>query len=130
MMLGTPSRMRVLVSRLIFTSDVSGTCLTRTMMFMYLSPNEGGYARLPLLASDSCLLTSCGLFRPCCFLYHVEADHGALDLVGSLIDLQDLRVAHHFFDRIFLHIARAAHHLDRVDGYFHQIGRASCRERV
>jgi hypothetical protein len=34
--------MRVFVSRLIFTSEVSGTCFTRTMMFMNnVSPKIG-----------------------------------------------------------------------------------------
>jgi len=42
-------------------------------------------------------------------------DH-ALDLVGALVDLGDLGVAHHAFDRVVVHVAVAAEELHRVGG--------------
>src|SRR5512136_2068418 len=90
----TPSRTRVLVSGLIRTFVVSGTCLMQTTIF---TP--------PAL-----------LLPPDRFLDQVHRDHLALDLVGALVDLGDLRVAHHLFDRVLLHVAVAAEHLHRVRG--------------
>src|SRR6516225_427125 len=45
-------------------------------------------------------------------------DH-ALDLVGALVDLGDLRVAHHALDREVVHVAVAAEQLYRVGGHRH-----------
>src|SRR6476661_7123218 len=40
-------------------------------------------------------------------------DHQALDLVGALVDLGDLGVAHHPLDRILADVAISAEDLDR-----------------
>ena len=42
------------------------------------------------------------------------ADHQPLDLVGTLVDLRDLGVAHVLFDRIVLAVAVAAEQLHGV----------------
>src|SRR6478672_11775328 len=43
--------------------------------------------------------------------------HDPLDLVGALVDLGDLRVAHHPLDRVVAGEAVAAEHLHGVDGH-------------
>ena len=43
-----------------------------------------------------------------------------LDLVGALVDLQHLRVAHHPLGREVLQVAVAAQHLDRLGGDAHR----------
>src|SRR4051794_41617739 len=43
---------------------------------------------------------------------HRAGDHEPLDLVRALVDLRDLRVAHHPLDRILVHVAVAAEDLD------------------
>src|SRR3954452_4999793 len=48
-------------------------------------------------------------------LAHGAGDHEALDLVGALVDLRDLRVAHHPLDGVLVHVAVAAEHLDGLD---------------
>ena len=65
-------------------------------------------------------------------------DHQALDLVRALVDLRDLRVAHHPLDRVLVHVAVAAEHLDGLDRDRHrgvggeQLGhrRCTCRGRA
>ncbi len=47
-------------------------------------------------------------------------DDIALNLVRSLINLGDFRVAHHLLDRIFAHIAIAAENLNSIGGNFHR----------
>src|SRR5262245_53091468 len=48
------------------------------------------------------------------FLDHLAGDHESLNLVRALVDLRDLRVAHHPLDRILLHVAVATEDLDCV----------------
>ena len=60
------------------------------------------------------------LLPPDRFLDQVHRDHLALDLVGALVDLGDLRVAHHLLDRVLLHVAVAAEDLHRVRGDAHR----------
>src|SRR3954471_5582258 len=50
---------------------------------------------------------------------HRAGDHEPLDLVRALVDLGDLRVAHHPLDRILVHVAVAAEDLDRLDRHRH-----------
>src|SRR4051812_19129057 len=45
---------------------------------------------------------------------HRPGDHEALDLVGALVDLGDLGVAHHALDRVLVHVPVAAEHLHRL----------------
>src|SRR5215213_3151867 len=47
-------------------------------------------------------------------------DHEPLDLRGALVDLEELRVAHELLDRIFLHVAVAAEHLNSVGRDLHR----------
>ena len=57
-------------------------------------------------------------------------DHEALDLVRALVDLGDLRVAHHALDRVLVDVAVAAEHLDRLDGHRHRgVGGEQLRHR-
>src|SRR3954471_14040375 len=51
---------------------------------------------------------------------HRAGDHEALDLVRALVDLRDLRVAHHALDGVLVDVAVAAEHLDRLDGHRHR----------
>src|SRR5204862_2895647 len=61
---------------------------------------------------------------------HRPRDHDALDLVGALVDLRDLRVAHHALDRVFLDVAVAAEDLDRVGRDLHRdVGAVELRHR-
>ena len=51
-------------------------------------------------------------------------DHHALHLVGALVDLGDLGVAHHPLDREVLRVAGPAEQLDGVRGHLHgDVGR-------
>ena len=45
--------------------------------------------------------------------------HQPLDLVGALVDLRDLGVAHHPLDGVLVDVAVAAQHLDGVGGHLH-----------
>src|SRR4051794_12899943 len=57
-------------------------------------------------------------------------DHEALDLIGPLVDLRDLRVAHVALDRILGHVAVAAEDLDGLDGHRHRrVGREQLGHR-
>src|SRR3954451_2041635 len=47
-------------------------------------------------------------------------DHEALDLVGALVDLRDLGVAHVALDRVLGHVAVAAEYLHGLDGHRHR----------
>src|SRR5205085_7390242 len=47
-------------------------------------------------------------------LDHLARDHQSLDLVRALVDLRDLRVAHHPLDRVLADVAVAAEDLDRL----------------
>src|SRR3954468_9634214 len=60
-------------------------------------------------ASDAALLS-----------LHLAGDHDALDLVGSLVDLRDLRVAHHALHRVLGHVSVPPEHLDGLDGHLHR----------
>src|SRR4051812_46969818 len=53
-------------------------------------------------------------------LAHGAGDHEALDLVGALVDLRDLRVAHHALDRVLVHVAVAAENLNGLDRHVHR----------
>src|SRR5215207_5223249 len=46
----------------------------------------------------------------------VSGDDDALDLRGSLVDLEELGVAHQLLDRVLLRVAVAAEDLHRVGG--------------
>src|SRR5215207_5811952 len=46
--------------------------------------------------------------------------HDPLDLVGALVDLRDLRVAHHPLERVLLHVAVAAEDLNALDRDVHR----------
>src|ERR1022692_1480539 len=46
-------------------------------------------------------------------------DDDALDLLRALVDLRDLRIAHHALDRVFGHVAVAAEQLHRVGRHLH-----------
>src|SRR4051794_27607924 len=52
---------------------------------------------------------------------HRPGDDDALDLVGALVDLRDLGVAHVALDRVLLDVAVAAEHLDGLDGDAHRV---------
>src|SRR4051794_11107162 len=52
---------------------------------------------------------------------HRPRDDDALDLVGALVDLGDLGVAHVALDRILLDVAVAAEDLDGLDGDAHRV---------
>src|SRR5688500_616562 len=57
-------------------------------------------------------------------------DHEPLDLRGSLVDLEQLRVAHQLLDRVLLHVAVAAEDLDGVGRHLHRrVGREALGER-
>src|SRR5688572_5105252 len=49
-------------------------------------------------------------------LKELAGDDEALDLLRALVELRDLRVAHHALDRVLGDIAVSAQHLDRVGG--------------
>src|SRR5215468_2516134 len=50
---------------------------------------------------------------------HLAGDHEALDLVRALVDLRDLRVAHHALDGVLLDVAVPAEDLHRVRRHRH-----------
>src|SRR3954447_18296560 len=52
---------------------------------------------------------------------HRAGDHEALDLVRALVDLGDLRVAHHPLDGVLVDVAVSAKHLDGLDGHAHRV---------
>src|SRR3954454_564619 len=51
---------------------------------------------------------------------HRAGDHDALDLVRALVDLGDLRVAHHPLHRVLVDVAVAAEDLHRLDRHGHR----------
>src|ERR671933_2080724 len=55
--------------------------------------------------------------RPC--PQYTAGDDEALDLLGALVDLRDLGVAHVALSRVLLDVAVAAKELQRVDGDSH-----------
>src|SRR6202035_1736219 len=57
-------------------------------------------------------------------LFERAGDHETLDLVGALVDLCDLGVAHHPLYRVLLDITVAAQDLNRLDGHGHRRVRA------
>src|SRR2546429_7241394 len=57
---------------------------------------------------------------PSSALEQVAGDDHPLDLVRPLVDLGDLRVAHHALHRVLAHVAVASEHLDRVGGDLHR----------
>src|SRR5205085_7806371 len=63
-------------------------------------------------------------------LPHRAGDHDPLDLVGALVDLGDLGVAHHALDRVLVDVAVAAEHLDGLDRDVHRrVGGEQLRHR-
>ena len=61
---------------------------------------------------------------------HLAGDHEPLDLVRALVDLGDLRVAHHPLDRVLLHVPVPAEHLDGVGRHRHRgVGAEELRDR-
>ena len=46
----------------------------------------------------------------------LSADDEFLNLVSSLVDLEDFGIPHQFLDRVVLVVAISAEHLDRVAG--------------
>ena len=62
--------------------------------------------------------------------HHLAGDHEPLDLVRPLVDLGDLRVAHHPLDRVLLHVAVAAEDLHGVRRHGHRgVGAEELRHR-
>src|ERR1051325_8054645 len=55
-------------------------------------------------------------------LRHLARDHEPLDLLGALVDLRDLRVAHEALDGIFLDVAVAAEDLHGLRRALHPDG--------
>ena len=53
-------------------------------------------------------------------LQHLARDHEALDLVRALVDLRDLRVAHHALDRVLLDVPVAAEDLHGLGRHPHR----------
>ena len=53
------------------------------------------------------------------FLEQIGSHDSTLNLVGSLINLQDLGIAHHLLYRIFFHIAISTQDLNGISGHFH-----------
>src|SRR5580765_2131475 len=63
-------------------------------------------------------------------LDHLARDHEPLDLVRALVDLRDLRVAHHPLDRVLLDVAVTAEDLHRVGRDLHRrVGAVELRHR-
>src|SRR3954453_19838617 len=61
-------------------------------------------------------------------LEEAPCDHHALHLVGALVDLGDLGVAHHALHREVLRVTGPAEELDRVRGHLHgDVGRERLR---
>src|SRR3954451_10357103 len=61
---------------------------------------------------------------------HRPGDDEPLDLVRALVDLRDLRSAHHPLDRILVDVAVAAEDLHRLDRHRHRrVGREQLRHR-
>src|SRR5699024_7213520 len=75
--------------------EVSGTCFTQTIAFMFSIPP------IFLLAEN------------------VAGDNDALDLTRALVDLGDLGIAHHALNRVILGVAVAAVDLDCLGGDLH-----------
>src|SRR5215471_21458580 len=82
---------------------------------------------LPLTPLGKVLLS--GAFKPE-LMPQVASDNESLYLIGSLVDLADLGVAHHTLNRELFHISVAAQNLDGVVGHFHgNIGSIGLRDR-
>src|SRR6266516_6462086 len=63
-------------------------------------------------------------------LQELSCQHNALDLVGPLVYLSELRIPHHPLDRVVLDIPVPAEQLNRVRGYLHRrIGREAFARR-
>src|SRR3954465_11711308 len=81
-------------------------------------------------ASDGASLRDTGQKRGALLLDHLARDHEPLDLVRALVDLRDLRVAHHPLDGILLDVAVAAEDLHRVGRDLHRhVGAVELRHR-
>src|SRR5262249_9434702 len=83
-------------------------------------PNSYSRAAFPNLSGGASRLANRRQSRPALLAHHLAGDHEPLDLVRALVDLGDLRVAHHPLDRVLLHIAVAAEDLDGVGGHLHR----------
>src|SRR2546427_3597992 len=86
-----------------FSAVVAGTCLTQTTIFT-LRRRSRPYA-IPHTRS----------------LQKQAADHQALDLLRALVQLGDLGVAHHAFDRVLGDVSVPAEDLDRVARDLHRV---------
>src|SRR4051794_11373076 len=83
-------------------------------------PNASGGASLANAREEGAAL----------LLDHLARDHEALDLVRALVDLRDLRVAHHPLDGVLLDVAVAAEDLHRVGCDLHRhVGAIELRHR-
>src|SRR3954449_11119857 len=65
-------------------------------------------------ASGGASLANAGEQRRALLVDHLARDHQPLDLVRALVDLRDLRVAHHPLDGVLLDVAVAAEDLHRL----------------
>src|SRR5918999_3243679 len=60
---------------------------------------------------------------------YLARDHQSLNLRRSLVDLEQLRIAHELFDRVLLDVPVAAEDLHRVGGHLHgRVGGEALRE--
>src|SRR5687768_18452912 len=79
-----------------FSAVVAGTCLTQTTIFTLLARSPSRLAGLRHTAP----------------LQELARDDEALDLLGSLVELGDLRVAHHALNRVVGDVAVSTQDLD------------------
>src|SRR4030042_847694 len=124
MMLSTPSRIRVWVFSSRRTCLVSGTCLIQTMMcIIQFWISDFGLRSYDLWYSM--FFTPKSEFRnpqlllPSPFFIEFLADDVSLNLIGAFINLEDLGVPHHFFNRVISHIAGSPQYLDGIRGHLH-----------
>src|SRR5436190_7127535 len=93
-------------------------------------PSSYSRADCPNLSGGASFLANSGKRRGALLTDHLARDHEALDLIGALVDLRDLRVAHHPLDGVLLHVAVAAEDLDGVGRHVHRdVGAVELRHR-
>src|SRR5512133_629864 len=83
-------------------------------------PSSYSRADCPNLSGDASFLANRRQRGRALLAYHLARNHETLDLVRALVDLRDLRVAHHPLNGVLLHVAVAAEDLDGVGGHVHR----------
>src|SRR2546423_1203161 len=83
-------------------------------------PSSYSRAVRPNASGGASRLANSGQEEGPIFLEHLAGDHEPLDLVRALVDLRDLRVAHHPLDGVLLDVAVAAEDLDCVGRDLHR----------